>query len=163
MPCMALSVGIGRPLGPLTPNERPHVAATADPRPPSVESRQRPGELLDATLVVVLDEERTYMTASQPRDAESSTLSQAPLLEFVTIPGCADCRRFERLLERVMPDFPEIEVREVAGETSRGMAISVERGALRFPVIVLDDEVIAIESITESDLRTALSVRRDRR
>lgn len=103
------------------------------------------------------------MTASQPRDTQSSTPSQAPLLEFVTIPGCADCRRFELLLERVMPDFPEVEVREVAGETSRGMAISVERGVLRFPVIVLDDEIIAIESMAESDLRAVLSARRDGR
>lgn len=100
------------------------------------------------------------MAASHPWDAASSTQSLAPLLEFVTIPGCADCRRFQQLLERVTPDFPEVEVREVAGETSRGMAISVERGVLHFPVIVLDDEIIAIESIAESDLRTALSVRR---
>lgn len=100
------------------------------------------------------------MTASQPRDADSSTLSQAPLLEYVTIPGCVDCREFEGLLERVMPDFPEVEVREVAGETPRGMAISVERGVLRFPVIVIDDEIIAIESIAESDLRSVLSMRR---
>lgn len=103
------------------------------------------------------------MTASQPRDAASSTQSLASLLEFVTIPGCADCRRFEALLERVMPDFPEVEVREVAGATSRGMAISVERGVMRFPVIVLDDAVIAIESIAESDLRAVLSARRDGR
>lgn len=84
------------------------------------------------------------------------------LLEYVTIPGCTDCRRFEALLERVVPDFPGVEVRQVAGETRRGMTISVERGALRFPVIVLDDRVIAVESITESDLRTALSAARDR-
>lgn len=103
------------------------------------------------------------MTASQSRDAESSSASRAPLLEYVTIPGCADCREFERLLTRVLPDFPEVDAREVAGETSRGMAISVERGVLRFPVIVLDDEVIAVESISEADLRDVLAARRDRR
>lgn len=102
------------------------------------------------------------MTASQPRDAASSTQSPVPLLEFVTIPGCADCRRFEQLVERVMPDFPEIEVREVPGETARGMAISVGRGVLRFPVILLDDRIIAIESIAESDLRSALAAGGDR-
>lgn len=102
------------------------------------------------------------MAASHPWDAASSTQSLAPLLEFVTIPGCADCRRFEQLLARVMPDFPEVEVREVLGETARGMAISVQRGVLRFPVIVLDDEIIAIEAIAESDLRSALAAGLDR-
>jgi glutaredoxin len=103
------------------------------------------------------------MRASQPQDAESPTVAPEMLLEYVTIPGCADCRRFERLLEQVAPDFPEVEVREVAGETPRGMAISVERGVLRFPVIVLDDKVIGIESIEESVLRMALAARRNER
>lgn len=102
------------------------------------------------------------MTASHSRDAESSAASRTPLLEYVTMPGCADCREFERLLARVLPDFPEVEVREVLGETARGMAISVQRGVLRFPVIVLDDEIVAIESIAESDLRSALAAGRDR-
>ena len=102
------------------------------------------------------------MSASEPRDVARPGL-HPPILEYVTIPGCSDCRTFERLLEQVLPDYPEVEAREVAGETPRGLAISVERGAMRFPVIVLDDEVIAVESIAESDLRSVLNSRRDRR
>ena len=79
-----------------------------------------------------------------------------PLLEYVTTPGCADCRRFEELLRRVQPDFPSLEVREVAGESERGLRISVSHGVLRFPVIVLDDEIIGIETISEDALRSAL-------
>lgn len=79
-----------------------------------------------------------------------------PLLEYVTTPGCADCRRFEELLEHLQPDFPGLEVREVAGESERGLLISVGRGVLRFPIIVLDDEVIGIEAISEEALRQAL-------
>lgn len=82
-----------------------------------------------------------------------------PLLEYITSSGCADCRRFEELLSRVQPDFPTVEVREVAGETSRGLEISVGRGVLRFPIIVLDDEIIGIESISEDTLRRALGQR----
>lgn len=80
----------------------------------------------------------------------------SPLLEYVTSPGCSDCRRFEELLARVQPDFPSLDVREVAGESARGLQISVERGVLRFPIIVLDDEIIGIEAITEEALRAAL-------
>lgn len=102
------------------------------------------------------------MTASQFGDAHVSARVRTPLLEYVTIPACADCRRFEELLERVLPDFPELRVQEVAGDTPRGMAISVERGVLRFPVIVLDDEIIAVEAIDEAALRAMLAAARDR-
>lgn len=103
------------------------------------------------------------MADSQSREPEANLGAQATVLEYVTIPGCADCRRFEELVERVIPDFPGVEVREVAADTPRGMAISVERGMLRFPVIVLDDDVIAVESIGEAALRSTLAARRDGR
>lgn len=102
------------------------------------------------------------MAVSQTRKPGPSEQVR-PLLEYVTNPGCRDCRVFEELLGRLMPDFPEVEVREVAAETPRGMAIPVERGVLRFPVIVLDDDVIAVESIAEVALRASLSARRDGR
>ena len=57
---------------------------------------------------------------------------------------------------RVQPDFPRVEVREVAGASARGLEISVGRGVLRFPIIVLDDQIIGIETITEDALRRAL-------
>lgn len=82
-----------------------------------------------------------------------------PLLEYVTRPGCADCRRFEELLLRVQPDFPTLQVREVAGESARGLQISIARGVLRFPIVVLDDEVIGVEAITEEMLRRTISQR----
>lgn len=85
------------------------------------------------------------------------------VLEYVTIPGCRDCVQFGGLIARVSPDYPGLEVREVPGDTPRGMSISVMRGAMRFPVIVLDDDIIAIESISEADLRTTLDARRDER
>ena len=80
----------------------------------------------------------------------------SPLLEYITSPGCSDCRRFEDLLARVQPDFPSVEAREVTGESERGLQISIGRGVLRFPIIVLDDEIIGIETITEEALRRAL-------
>lgn len=82
-----------------------------------------------------------------------------PLLEYVTSPGCADCRAFEALIERVRPDYPAVEVRAIEADSVRGIALSLGRGILRFPVIVLDDAVLAIESIAESDLRVALASR----
>lgn len=103
------------------------------------------------------------MAVSQSQEDGPSVGGGPPLLEYVTIPGCGDCRRFEELLERVIPDFPEVQVHEVTADTPRGMAISVERGVLRFPVIVLDDEVIAVESIGEAALRSTLAARRDGR
>ena len=98
------------------------------------------------------------VSADRASSSDLEPLAQ-PLLEYITRPGCADCRRFEELLARVQPDFPSLEVREVAGESERGVRISVGRGVLRFPIIVLDDEIIGIEAITEDALRRALVLR----
>jgi len=92
-------------------------------------------------------------------DPLRAPLSANSLLEYVTSPGCADCRAFEALVARVLPDFPTVEVRAVAADSVRGIALSLGRGILRFPVIVLDDEILAIESIAEADLRATLARR----
>ena len=86
-----------------------------------------------------------------------------PLLEYVTSSGCGDCRSFERVLARVSPDFPSVEVRAIEAASDRGIALSLGRGILQFPVIVLDDQVLAIESIAEPDLRGALRAAETRR
>lgn len=90
---------------------------------------------------------------SDPLPAPSGALT---LLEYVSTSGCSDCRVFEALIARVAPDYPGVEVRAVAADSTRGMALSIGRGILRFPVIVLDDEILAVESIAEADLRAAL-------
>jgi len=79
-----------------------------------------------------------------------------PHLEYVTTPGCADCRRFETLMARIRPDYPNLTVSEVRPSSSRGIELTIERGVLRFPVVVLDDQVIGVESISEGPLREAL-------
>ncbi len=58
------------------------------------------------------------MGASVSTDrAPSSDLDRLaqPLLEFITSPGCADCRRFEVLFSRIQPDFPSLEARKTYG------------------------------------------------
>lgn len=95
------------------------------------------------------------MSADRKTNTESDGLA-GPILEYVTSRGCSDCRRFEELLARVQPDFPSVEVRQVAGESERGLQISVGRGVLRFPIIVLDDEIIGVEAMAEDALRRAL-------
>lgn len=78
------------------------------------------------------------------------------LLEYVSTTGCADCRAFEALITRVGPDYPAVEVRAVVADSARGLALSMERGMLRFPIIVLDDVVVGVESMSEAALRSLL-------
>ena len=92
-------------------------------------------------------------------DPRSAPMTRNALLEYVSSPDCSDCRAFEALIARVAPDYPALEVHAVAADSPRGIALSVERGILRFPVIVLADEVLAIETIAEPDLRAALQQR----
>jgi thiol-disulfide isomerase/thioredoxin len=78
------------------------------------------------------------------------------VLEYVSSSGCSDCLAFERLLDHVRPDYPDVEVRAVAADSTRGIDLSIGRGILRFPIIAFDDVVVAVESITEADLRAVL-------
>ena len=78
------------------------------------------------------------------------------LLEYVTTPHCRDCRRFEVLLAGVLPDYPTVEGCPVAADSERGRELSLVRGIMRFPIIVLDGEVIAVESISGEQLRRHL-------
>lgn len=74
----------------------------------------------------------------------------------MTLPFCRDCATFEALLAEVEVDYPGLRVRPVPADSPRGRELSVEQGILRFPVIALAGEVIAVESISEERLRRHL-------
>lgn len=73
------------------------------------------------------------------------------------MPNCRDCSRLERVLGAVRDDYPGVEIREVRADSERGRQASLEQGVLRFPVVLLNREIIAIESIGEDDLRWFLN------
>ena len=93
-----------------------------------------------------------------PCDPEEPVSRVGPLIEYVTLPNCPDCVRFEQLWAQVSPDFPRIASHAVPADSARGHELSIGRGRLRFPIIVLDGKVIAIESISEDELRRSLAV-----
>lgn len=97
------------------------------------------------------------MSTNPERFASVPSGNGGPLLEYVTMPNCRDCSRLERLLSAVGGDYPGVEIREVPAQSERGRQASIEQGVLRFPVLLLDGEIIAIESIHEDDLRLHLS------
>jgi len=78
------------------------------------------------------------------------------LLEYVTIPNCRDCTRLERQLSTIRGHYPDLAIVEVAGDSDRGRQASIEQGVLRFPVVLLNGEIVAIESIDDGDLRRLL-------
>lgn len=96
------------------------------------------------------------MSSTPLPGAGGAAARSAPLLEYVTLPLCSDCTTFEAVLARVRADSPGIEARAVPADSARGRHLSVEHGILRFPIIVLNGEVIAVESITEDELRLCL-------
>lgn len=90
-----------------------------------------------------------------PEPFEPSQVSRS-LLEYVTLPFCRDCSRFEALLGKLRYEFPALEARAVPADSPRGRQLSLEQGILRFPVIALGGDIIAIETISEADLRRRL-------
>jgi glutaredoxin len=99
------------------------------------------------------------VTSLGPSEPPPGTTAHRPLLEYVTLPHCGDCVRFERQLANIASDFPGVDAREVSADTPRGWELSVARGVMRFPVIVFDGEIIGVESISEQDLRRHLAGR----
>ena len=84
-------------------------------------------------------------------------------LEYVVTEGCSDCVAFEALWARLRPDYPEVTSAVVPADSPRGIALSVGRGIMRFPIIVLDDRVVGVERIDEAGLRAALTSRAEAR
>ena len=95
-------------------------------------------------------------------DPGSATVPEARL-EYVVTEGCSDCVAFEALWACLRPDYPDVTSVMVPAGSPRGIALSVQRGIMRFPIIVLDDRVIGIERIDEADLRAALGDRAETR
>ena len=96
------------------------------------------------------------MPSSPAPEPQESPAANRWLLEYVTLPFCRDCDRLEALLGKVRPEFPALEVRAVPADSPRGRRLSIEQGIMRFPIIVLGGDVIAIETISEDDLREHL-------
>lgn len=86
-----------------------------------------------------------------------STTMPGARLEYVVTEGCRDCVALEALWAHVRADFPEVTSARVPADSPRGIALSLERGIMRFPILVLDDRVVGIERIDEADLRGALT------
>ena len=84
-------------------------------------------------------------------------------LEYVVTEGCSDCVAFEALWACLRPDYPDVTSVMVPAGSPRGIALSVQRGIMRFPIIVLDDRVVGIERIDEAELRDALTTRAEAR
>ncbi|MDA8201222.1 MAG: hypothetical protein M0Z49_00370 [Chloroflexi bacterium] len=95
-------------------------------------------------------------------DLGSATVPGARL-EYVVTEGCSDCVTFEALWAHLRPDYPEVTSALVPADSPRGIALSVGRGIMRFPIIVLDDRVVGIERIDEAGLRAALRDRAEAR
>ena len=95
-------------------------------------------------------------------DHGSATVPGARL-ECVVTEGCNDCVAFEILWARLRHDYPEVTSAMVPADSPRGIALSVQRGIMRFPIIVLDDRVVGIEEIDEAGLHAALTNRAEAR
>lgn len=88
-----------------------------------------------------------------PGRPDSTTRSPRAVLEYVTMPNCRDCSRLERQLSAIRGAYPDLEITEIAADSIRGRQASIEQGVLRFPVVLLNGEIVAIESIDDHGLR----------
>lgn len=97
------------------------------------------------------------MPTSPGRPMSTRTSDRRTHLEYVTMPNCRDCSRLEHQLSAIRRDYPGVEITEVRADSERGRRASIEQGVLRFPVVLLNEEIVAIESIDDDDLRRLLN------
>ena len=74
---------------------------------------------------------------------------------FVAPEGCPSCGKAQRLIGQVVPDFPDVEVREI--HITDAPERVVDYGVFSTPFIVIDGKVEFVGVPREKDLRERLA------
>jgi glutaredoxin len=82
-------------------------------------------------------------------------------LQLLATPGCVDCLALKILVDRIRPDYPELEV-ETIDLTPRSEMV-IQYGLRRRPGVVINGRLVATHHIKEAELRRAILRRRPRR
>lgn len=70
---------------------------------------------------------------------------------------CGPCKTMTPIIEKVLKDFPEIELKELNARTEEGAAKAAELGVRNVPTLFLNDDYKHTGFMAESQLREWLS------
>lgn len=77
-------------------------------------------------------------------------------IEFLTMPECHNCEKAKKIFDEVMPDFPEVEVKEIDMTTPEGQKLVQKYGIMASPGVVINGEVFLTGGVNKEKLTEKL-------
>jgi len=75
-------------------------------------------------------------------------------IEFIFSDTCPDCPPAKELVERIVPEFEDVDVKYLEARNNPGLIEKYD--ITHIPTIVINEEVAFVESLTEAKLRTKI-------
>lgn len=70
--------------------------------------------------------------------------------------GCVHCNQIKEILERLKPDYKDLEVKELSTTSDEGMKLVQEHGIMASPGVIIDGEFAFQGGVGEKQLRQKL-------
>lgn len=73
-------------------------------------------------------------------------------VQFLTMPGCHNCKAAKKILDEIMPDFPKVEVEEIDMTTPAGQELVQKYSVMASPGIVINGELFSTGGVDKKKL-----------
>lgn len=73
-------------------------------------------------------------------------------IQFITVPGCHECAKAKEILEKLKPEFPNMQIEEVDATTQKGMELVLKYGIFASPGIVISGELFSTGGVDRNKL-----------
>lgn len=71
---------------------------------------------------------------------------------FLTMEDCHNCAAAKKIFDEIIPDFPEMEVKEIDMMTEKGQELVQKYGIMSSPGIVINDELFSTGGVSKEKL-----------
>ncbi len=72
-------------------------------------------------------------------------------IQFLTVPGCHECAKAKEIFEEIKPQYPEMQIEEIDGTTSKGMEIAQKYSVMASPGIIINNELFSTGALSKED------------
>lgn len=78
-------------------------------------------------------------------------------IEFLTMVGCHNCAEAKKIFDEIIPQFENIEVKEIDMASPEGQALISKYSVLASPGIIIDGELFSTGGVDREKLEAKLS------
>ncbi len=73
-------------------------------------------------------------------------------IQFLTMVGCHNCEAAKKIFDEVIPDYPNVEVKEIDITTEEGQGLVAKYAVLASPGIIINDELFSTGGVDREKL-----------